>query len=314
MRRLSTHLRRIFFVTVVVGSSMTIVGHASSAPNDAVFFLPMDGNATDASGNGHNGTIHNITFRPRTPGDEDLVAVMNGQLDQWIEVPDAPSLNPDGVTLSVWCYNQRTNNSDVRFLCGKAYESLEIHFGGAPFQPEKGVRFIPGNGAIIDTLGESPAQQWFHLVCVAGPGSGDGKIFINGVPVAVTNTGSPATNLIAHVPGRFAIGMRGGDPGWGHFDGQIAAFRFFGRALSDDEVKELYTYELGPRIKMVKAIRPRFTSLKAGTTYQLQIADRLNVWTNEGVPFVATNGAQVYPKYWDVDDWNRLFFRLNVAE
>ena len=36
----------------------------------------------------------------------------------------------------------------------------------------------------------------------------------------------------------------------------------------------------------------------------------MNSWTNHGSPFTATNSSMVYPQYWDVDNWGKLFFRL----
>jgi hypothetical protein len=48
----------------------------------------------------------------------------------------------------------------------------------------------------------------------------------------------------------------------------------------------------------------------ASFNYQLQASADLNAWTNCGTPFTATNNAQLYPGYWDVASWERLFFRL----
>jgi len=39
----------------------------------------------------------------------------------------------------------------------------------------------------------------------------------------------------------------------------------------------------------------------------------MNTWTNQGSPFIATNTSIIYPQYWDVDNWNSLFFRLQVS-
>jgi len=66
-------------------------------------------------------------------------------------------------------------------------------------------------------------------------------------------------------------------------------------------------------VKYVKAIKPSFEFLKPGRTYQLQVSSNLNAWTNQGTPFVATNFNMAYPQYWDVDNWGKLFFRLQAA-
>jgi len=68
-----------------------------------------------------------------------------------------------------------------------------------------------------------------------------------------------------------------------------------------------------PYLSLVKAVKPAFSNLALGTNYQLQVSADLNTWTNQGATFTATNTSMVYPQYWDVDNWNKLFFRLQVA-
>jgi hypothetical protein len=50
--------------------------------------------------------------------------------------------------------------------------------------------------------------------------------------------------------------------------------------------------------------------LSVGTNYQLQVSGDLNTWTNQGSVFTATNASMIYPQYWDVANWNQIFFRL----
>jgi hypothetical protein len=65
-----------------------------------------------------------------------------------------------------------------------------------------------------------------------------------------------------------------------------------------------------PRVALIKAVKPSLSNLSVGTNYQLQLSGDLSTWTNQGPAFTATNGSMVYPQYWDVDNWNRLFFRV----
>jgi WD40 repeat protein len=69
----------------------------------------------------------------------------------------------------------------------------------------------------------------------------------------------------------------------------------------------------GPRIDLIKAVKPSFSALSLGTNYQLQISGNLLNWTNYGLAFTATNSSMIYPQYWDVNNWDSLFFRLKVA-
>jgi hypothetical protein len=61
---------------------------------------------------------------------------------------------------------------------------------------------------------------------------------------------------------------------------------------------------------LIKAVKLSLSGLRVGTNYQLQVSGNLTTWTNEGAPFIATNSSMIYPQYWDVDNWDKLFFRV----
>ena len=71
--------------------------------------------------------------------------------------------------------------------------------------------------------------------------------------------------------------------------------------------------DASPRVYLIKAVKPAFSDLAVGTNYQMQISGDLSTWTNQGSPFTATNSSMIYPQYWDVDNWNSLFFRLQIT-
>lgn len=72
-------------------------------------------------------------------------------------------------------------------------------------------------------------------------------------------------------------------------------------------------YNPGPRIDLIKAVKPSFSGLSLGTNYALQLSGDLSAWTNHGLAFTATNTSMIYPQYWDVNNWDKLFFRLQVS-
>jgi len=76
----------------------------------------------------------------------------------------------------------------------------------------------------------------------------------------------------------------------------------------------IYIYSpLGLQIGLIKAVSPTFSDLLIGTNYQLQVSSDLINWTNQGSVLTATNAISIYPQYWNVADWNQLFFRLQVS-
>jgi hypothetical protein len=69
----------------------------------------------------------------------------------------------------------------------------------------------------------------------------------------------------------------------------------------------------GPTLTLGKAVKPSFSGLSVGTNYLLQASADLNAWVNQGAVFTATNASITFPQYFDVDNFNQLFFRLQVA-
>lgn len=74
-----------------------------------------------------------------------------------------------------------------------------------------------------------------------------------------------------------------------------------------------YALEYEPEGTLIKAVSPSFTNLSLGANYQLQVSTDLNVWTNSGSSFTATNSTWGSTNYWDVDNWGSLFFRLKTT-
>jgi uncharacterized delta-60 repeat protein len=73
-------------------------------------------------------------------------------------------------------------------------------------------------------------------------------------------------------------------------------------------------FQLGtPMLYVKKAVYVESPYLTVGTNYQLQVSTDLSTWTHYGPAFTATNSTWRSTNYWDVDEWNKLFFRLQFA-
>ncbi len=70
---------------------------------------------------------------------------------------------------------------------------------------------------------------------------------------------------------------------------------------------------LGIQISLIKAVAPSFSNLLTGANYQLQVSGDLTHWTNQGPVFTATNSTTIYSQYFNVDNGNQLYFRLQTA-
>jgi hypothetical protein len=65
-----------------------------------------------------------------------------------------------------------------------------------------------------------------------------------------------------------------------------------------------------PTINVRKVIYLDSADLSVGINYQIQASTDLLNWTNQGSVFTATNSSWRSTNYWDVANWNQLFFRL----
>jgi hypothetical protein len=65
-------------------------------------------------------------------------------------------------------------------------------------------------------------------------------------------------------------------------------------------------------VNLHKAVYVDFSNLSVGITYQLQTTTNLygGAWNNYGPSFIATNAFMAFSNYWNVSDWNQLYFRL----
>ena len=107
------------------------------------------------------------------------------------------------------------------------------------------------------------------------------------------------------------IGADNSGFGRDYWGGNISDVRFYNRALSANEVAQLYAFEGYPPLALKKAVYPEAYSLTVSSHYQVQVSSDLLNWTNYGAPFTATSPYWRCTNYWDVDNWNQLFFRVH---
>jgi len=81
-------------------------------------------------------------------------------------------------------------------------------------------------------------------------------------------------------------------------------------AGSTAQIDNLRIYELASTLNIRKAVYVDLGSLTVGSNYQFQVSSDLLNWTNQGSPFTATDTYWRSTNYWDVENWNELFFRL----
>lgn len=201
---------------------------------------PFSGNANDESGNGNHGLISGPTLTTDRFGNTNSAYLFDG-ISNRIEVPDAPELNCQKITLSVWVYQdappdgrQIIYKGDLLTAQNEAYSlNANIHFG---FKQNSGC--LPGIGWEVNDFGQQLISfQWTHL---AATYDGDTvKVYLNG-------------NMLNyyHKPG-LIDSCGGSNLRFGYvwdsyptvFTGKIDDIGIWDRALSPGEIMQLY---MGP--------------------------------------------------------------------
>ena len=197
------------------------------AASSIVAYWKFNGDATDASGNGHNGTLEAcppavggvglITTAGVTPGPvPNLVNDRFGNANSAyhfsnggnIDVPYSPSFNPGAITISLWCRQDTAGRIDGAANC---YLVSLSRWNGWKFQTQPtrpfftyqldttaiGTTYFNQDAGVAMTIGTTVgAGPWNHLV-VTYDGVGTMTFYINGVP---TKTWTPPNVRGAMMP------------------------------------------------------------------------------------------------------------------
>ncbi|WKZ17207.1 MAG: SBBP repeat-containing protein [Candidatus Jettenia caeni] len=201
--------------------------------------------AHDASGNDNHGEIQGAVWTAGKSG--------NGlSFDGVNDSVSVPRMNHDEISLSAW-FRKNTNDTsraDAIFSAlrwssdPQLREGFDVRFSpGSPDTLRYALVTMDGSGnkttkTVKENLVNS-VNTWYHVVCTYNMATGKQHLYVNGQLVD-TDT-HPAGNTI--VPLTYYDDIRVGYSRYktGYFNGLIDEVRLYRRALSDQEVQELYT-------------------------------------------------------------------------
>jgi hypothetical protein len=155
----------------------------------------------DSSGNGNNGTLHNVTAG--VTGKVGTAYSFGGStVKSYVEVPDSPSLNPGAakINISIWFNTKSLPTSGDYDLVrkgdypGQEYK-VELLQGGII-----NCEFLGTSGHVVLHGGSGLANgAWHHINCIAGPTGV--KLQLGGTAVASSATvvGSISNNVAVEI-------------------------------------------------------------------------------------------------------------------
>ena len=210
-----------------------------------VAWYPLDGKASDMSGNSRHGTIYGANPT------EDRHGKINGAynfdgIDDYIKINHDKAFNHLPLSISAW-FNSKGNSGQA----GIVSKYWAAHWNGWQIMDFDGdlvpwylSSFSPRN-VIIGKYGESkafetkiPLNSWSHATVVFSEGGG--TLYLNGKEADSMKWTGKASEPTTSQP--VTIGLYQGASN-GYFKGSIDDVRIYDRALSEEEVLALYELE-----------------------------------------------------------------------
>jgi hypothetical protein len=231
---------------------------------DGQDYTSMPATVADKSGNGVTGTPSggvgfDTTYKAFTFDgvDDKITATLTNPAGAWVHSTSmwfkVNSLSTANTLFSIKNNTTAEFNKTPHLIIDTNGERINYAFWG------NDVNF-GGYGGIVP-------NKWYHISTTYSGGSdaSSRKVFLNGIKLGISST-STAGVLNVYANSTLKIGVYA-DGTTNPFNGSIANFRLYNRALSADEIWELYAYQ-----KEYFGVSPDVVTLKAG---------RLGIGTSE---------------------------------
>jgi hypothetical protein len=218
----------------------------TNLPPDLVAWWPLNGDALDASGNGHNGTVFNATTSSGRHGEASRAYFFNGS-NAYIQVPDAHDLElSNDFSIAVWF--RSSPDSDTSDTSGDVLISKHVSgsndgkswamFLAAIFPSTNSVWFQPPWNISAAHSGQTLKNSWVHSVFTYNDTTKNWSFYKNG---NIDASGTQALD-IADTAFTLLIGAENASTGVRSFlRGDIDDIKVFDRALTSDEAWFLYS-------------------------------------------------------------------------
>jgi hypothetical protein len=233
-------LSSLTVTTALLGIFLTNATAQSFITNGLVAYYPFNGNANDASGNSNNATTVQATLTTDRYGNPNQAYSFNGT-NSYIGFSTLPTTQVDNWTVTAWVKPASLNQLGIAVslgyddgVTGNGY-SLGISAGSNGDETGNQLFGVFGGvyyGWINSGFTFTSTNQWYQVVMLRN--SGVTTFYVNGVLTPNSTTISP------QAPTTFKIGSENGIR---FFNGAIDDVRIYNRALSSNEVAQLYAIE-----------------------------------------------------------------------
>jgi hypothetical protein len=222
-----------FFVVLLASLALQATSIRNVPTENLVAHYPFSGNANDASGNGHHGTVFGATLTTDRFGNPEGAYHFVASEGNYIRVPDDPQLQiTTNLSISVWMKHNATAGG-FEDIVMKGNDTYGFQFNSGSHEVLFHLKQAGGSWRNLNSLHTPVPDQWFHIA-----GTYDGiiqRVFINGVQTNYSNWYGAIHNSANPLDFGYKVW---GDNDW--YNGDLDDFRVYDRTLSADEVMQLY--------------------------------------------------------------------------
>lgn len=248
-----------------------MTSHAQSFTNGLVAYYPFNGNANDAAG-ANNGTIHGgVALAPDRFGSNNSAYTFNG-VDGYIDIGNPVGNSPTHLTECAWVKIISRANTPYGYppvdviitkrqtaYIGSGWPTLGIGSGSSGQNIGEGEIIVEADNYINPDFGTSqtPTNVWFFICGIKS--NNTYQIYING---ALENTITDSTPLSSSEDMYL---MHHG--AWGAYShGVLDDVRIYNRALSSNEVAQIYAIETAAPTAPTITAQPTNVTVNVGDT------------------------------------------------
>jgi hypothetical protein len=232
--------------------------------NGLVGYWPFNGNASDESGNGNNGTVNGATLTTDRFGVANKAYNFDGT-NNYISLAGTNNLDfSQGATFLAW-----VNSSDLRMasIVDKEYGCVSYGYrlnlrNNGDVWAEHGCYGAPQSGTNTSIAPASyTPNNWFFIAGVLNPITGTNSIYINGVLINTVNVIQMINNSKTIEFGRAYSPVT-----YEFFKGVLDDIGIWNRALSECEIQDLYNSQLGSFSNATVSINPTSSAIGSNAT------------------------------------------------
>ncbi|MHC4437530.1 MAG: LamG domain-containing protein [Planctomycetota bacterium] len=231
-------MKRILILTVFI---LPIQSAGAALIDGLQLHAPFDGNADDMSGNGNNGIVYNAVLTADKNGYPDSAYHFNG-VDSYIDfgTSDLDLTGSSEITFCAWVKPDQPTTYHSHVLSSEPYYrpfALKTRGRGSAVTAQCAVRTVDGGAYIEGEVGGIVIGNWYHILCRY-----DGSIASIYVDGELRNSVS-LSGLLNIRSQHILAGANPNNPPKSFFHGAIDDIRIWNRALSEDEIIEVYSGE-----------------------------------------------------------------------